>query len=51
MFPLWFKLGFILILGLSVVEGIKTHKKIKKGEIQWIAWKGKSDSLYLGKQK
>ena len=51
MFTLWFKAGIVLILGLSARGAIQTRKEIRKGNIQWVAWKGKYDSLYLAKQK
>ena len=51
MFTWWFKAGIVLILGLSTGGALKTRKEIRKGEIQWVAWKSKSDSLYLSKQK
>ena len=51
MFELWMKVGIALILGLSVGGAVKTCKQIRKGEVQWVAWKGKHDSLYYAKQK
>jgi hypothetical protein len=51
MFTLWMKATLTLILGLSVGGTIKTRKEIRKGNVQWVAWKGKYDSLYLEKQK
>ncbi len=51
MFTLWMKASIALILGLSVGGALKTRKEIRKGEVQWIAWKGKHDSLYYAKQK
>ena len=51
MFTLWMKAGIALILGLSVGGAVKTRKEIRKGEVQWVAWKGKHDSLYYAKQK
>ena len=51
MFALWMKAGIALILGLSVGGAVKTRKEIRKGDVQWVAWKGKYDSLYLAKQK
>ena len=51
MFTLWMKAGLTLILGLSVGGAVKTRKEIRKGEVQWVAWKGKYDSLYYVKQK
>jgi len=51
MFTLWLKAGMALIVGLSINDARKTRKEIRKGEIQWIAWKGKYDSLYYAKQK
>lgn len=51
MFTLWMKIGIGLIIGLSAGGVMKTRKDIRKGEVQWVAWKGKYDSLYLEKQK
>jgi hypothetical protein len=51
MISLWMKIGIGVILGLSVGGALKTRKEIRKGEVQWVAWKGKYDSLYLEKQK
>ncbi len=51
MFALWFKGSLALMLGLSVGGALKTRKEIRKGNVQWTAWKGKYDSLYLAKQK
>jgi hypothetical protein len=33
--------GLILILGLSFMGARKTHKEIKKGEVQWLLKKKK----------
>ena len=33
--------GLTLILGLSFMEARKTHKQIKKGEVQWLLKKNK----------
>lgn len=51
MITIWMKAGIALILGLSVGGAMKTRKEIRKGEVQWVAWKGKYDSLYLAKQR
>jgi len=51
MFTLWFKGAIALMLGLSVGGAVKTRKQIRKGNVQWVAWKGKYDSLYLEKHK
>jgi len=51
MISLWMKIGIGVILGLSAGGVLKTRKEIRKGEVQWVAWKGKYDSLYLEKQK
>lgn len=51
MFTLWFKGALALMLGLSVGGAVKTRKQIRKGEIQWVAWKSKYDSVYYAKQK
>lgn len=51
MFTIWMKAGIALILGLSLGGAMKTRKEIRKGEVQWVAWKGKYDSLYLTKQR
>jgi len=51
MFTLWFKTGMALIVGLSISGAVKTRKEIRKGETQWVAWKGKHDSLYYAKQR
>ena len=51
MVTLWMKIGVALILGLSVGGAMKTRKEIRKGEVQWVAWKSKYDSVYLNKQK
>ena len=49
---MWFmKVGIIIMIGLSYVGVVKTRKQIRKGEVQWVAWKGKYDSLYLAKHK
>ena len=51
MFEIYFKATIAFIMGLSL-GGIKqTHKKIKNGDVQWVAWKGKHDSIYFEKQK
>lgn len=51
MFTWWFKAGIVLILGLSTKGALQTRKEIRKGNIQWVAWKGQYDSLYLSKKK
>lgn len=51
MFTWWFKAGIVLILGLSTKGALKTRKEIRKGNIQWVAWKSNYDSLYLSKRK
>lgn len=51
MFSLWLKLSLALMGGLSVGGVIKTRKEIRKGEVQWVAWKGKYDSVYYEKQR
>jgi len=33
--------GLALIVGLSYMEARKTHKQIKKGEVQWLLKKKK----------
>ncbi len=51
MAALWFKVGVGFIVGLSYLGARKTHRDIKKGNVQWVAWKGKYDSVYYEKQK
>jgi len=51
MFEIWLKGALVLIAGLSIGGARQTHKKIKKGEIQWVAWKGKHDSMFFAKEK
>jgi hypothetical protein len=51
MFSLYMKLALGLIAGLSLGGAAKTRKQIRKGEVQWVAWKGKHDSAYFAKQK
>jgi len=51
MFEIWLKGTLALIVGLSFGGARQTHKKIKKGEIQWVAWKGKHDSIFFAKEK
>ena len=51
MLSLWFKASVVLMAVLSVGDTLKTRKQIRKGEVQWVAWKGKYDSIYYEKQK
>ena len=51
MFSLYMKLALALMGGLTLGGAAKTRKQIRKGEVQWVAWKGKYDSVYYAKQK
>ena len=50
MFEVYFKGALALIASLSLGGARKTHRQIKRGEVQWVAWKGKHDSVYHQKQ-
>ena len=51
MFNFYMKLALALMGGLTLGGAAKTRKQIRKGEVQWVAWKGKYDSVYYAKQK
>jgi len=51
MFNLYFKAAIGLIAVLSLGGARKTRKDIRKGEVQWVAWKGKHDSVFFARQK
>lgn len=51
MFSIWLKSTIVFIFGLTVHDTIKTRKEIRKGNVQWVAWKGKYDSVYVKRQE